>query len=103
MKALLESRVRFDAVFCVTDRTALGALDALREARLRVPEDVALIGFDNVSQSSQTAPALTTVDVYKRELGTTAIDILHRQIIAPGESFATKTLTPTRLVIRASA
>jgi LacI family transcriptional regulator len=103
MKALIESRVQFDAVFCVTDRTALGALEALREANIRVPEDIALMGFDNVAQSSHTSPALTTVDVYKRELGTTAINILHQQIIAADRPFAMKTLIPTRLVIRASA
>jgi LacI family transcriptional regulator len=103
MKALLERGVTFDAVFCVTDRTALGALDALREANVRIPGDVALIGFDDVSQSSQTSPPLTTVDVYKRELGATAIDTLHRQIMAPNRGLAVKTLTPTRLVVRASA
>jgi LacI family transcriptional regulator len=103
MKALLERRVAFDAVFCVTDRSALGALEALREAHVRVPDDMALLGFDNVSQSSHTSPPLTTVDVYKREMGTTAIDILHRQIIIATERLAVKTLTPTQLVIRESA
>jgi DNA-binding LacI/PurR family transcriptional regulator len=103
MKAILERNTAFDAVFCVTDRTALGVLDALREAQIRVPEDVALLSFDNISQSSHTSPPLTTVDVYKREMGTIAIDILHRQIVTPGERFAVKTLTPTRLVVRTSA
>ncbi len=103
MKALLESGTAFDAVFCVTDRSALGALDALREARVRVPEDLALIGFDNVAQSTHTSPPLTTVDVYKGELGVIAIDILHRQIIGTGERIAVKTLTPTRLIVRESA
>ena len=103
MKALLERQVAFDAIFCVTDRTALGALEALREAHIRVPNDVALLSFDNVSQSSHTSPPLTTVDVYKRELGSNAVDILHRQISAPSQQIAVKTLTPTRLVVRKSA
>lgn len=103
MKALLERNTTFDAVFCVTDRTALGALDALREANVRVPDDIALLSFDNVSQSSHTSPPLTTVDVYKREMGATAIDILHRQIIPPGERLVVKTMTPTRLIVRDSA
>ncbi len=103
MKALLERGVTFDVVFCVTDRTALGALDALREAHIRVPDDIALLGFDNVAQSSHTSPPLTTVDVYKREMGAIAIDILHRQIASPGGRLAVKTLTPTRLVERESA
>ncbi len=103
MNALLERGVPFDAVFCVSDRTALGALDALHEARVRIPDDIALIGFDNVAQSSHTSPLLTTVDVYKRELGATAMDVLHRQITSPDEQLIVKTLTPTRLVIRDSA
>jgi LacI family transcriptional regulator len=103
MKALLERRAAFDAVFCVTDRSALGALEALREASIRVPNDVALLGFDNVAQSSHTSPPLTTVDVYKREMGAIAIDILHRQISTPDDRIAVKSLTPTRLVLRDSA
>ncbi len=103
MKALLERHAAFDAVFCVTDRTALNALDALREAGVRIPDDVALLSFDNVAQASHTAPPLTTVDVYKRELGATAIDLLHRQVSAPNERLAVKTLTPTQLIVRASA
>ncbi len=103
MKALLDRRTPFDAIFCVTDRTALNVLEALREAHIRVPDDVALLGFDNVLQSSHTSPPLTTVDVYKREMGAIAIDILHDQIVAPRDRLATKTLTPTRLVVRDSA
>jgi DNA-binding LacI/PurR family transcriptional regulator len=103
MKALLESGVDFEAVFCVTDRTALGALEALHEAHIRISDDVALLSFDNVAQSSHTSPPLTTVDVYKRELGVIAVDVLHRQIIASSDLLPVKTLTPTRLVVRASA
>jgi LacI family transcriptional regulator len=102
MRALLERGIHFDAVFCVTDRTALGALEALREAHVKVPNDIALLGFDNVSQVSHTSPPLTTVDVYKRELGSKAMDILSQQINSPRQVLAAKTLTPTRLVIRSS-
>jgi len=103
MKALIERNVDFDAVFGVTDRTAFGVLDALRESHILVPNDLALLSFDNISQSSHTTPPLTTVEVYKRELGTTAIDILHHQITASNQQNAVKILTPTRLIVRASA
>ncbi len=103
MKALIERNAEFDAVFCVTDRTALGALEALREAHIRVPDDVALLSFDNVSQSSHTSPTLTTVDVNKREMGIIAVDTLQRQIMAPDERIAVKTLIPTRLIVRSSS
>jgi len=81
----------------------LGALDALRDANIRVPDDVALLGFDSMSQSSYTSPLLTRVDVYKREIRTIAIDILHQQIIGSSGSLAVKILTPTRLIARISA
>jgi DNA-binding LacI/PurR family transcriptional regulator len=103
MKALIEHSRNFDAVFCASDRTALGVLDALRESNIRVPEDLALMGFDNVAQSTHTTPPLTTVDVYKIGLGTRAIDILQRQINAPNEQLAVRTLTQTRLIVRESA
>jgi LacI family transcriptional regulator len=103
MKALLARNVEFDAVFGVTDRTAYGVLDALRESHILVPDDLALLSFDNISQSSHTTPPLTTVEVYKRELGTTAVDILQHQITASGQQNGAKILTPTRLIVRASA
>jgi LacI family transcriptional regulator len=103
MKALIERSVDFDAVFGVTDLTAFGVLDALRESHILVPNDLALVSFDNISQSSHTTPPLTTVEVYKRELGTTAIDILHRQITASHQHNALKILSPKLLIVRAYA
>src|SRR5260221_2558949 len=103
MKALLEGGHEFDAVFCASDRTALGALDALRDKQIGVPEDLALMGFDNVAQSGHTMPPLTTVDVFKTELGVRAIDILHQQINDSSEQLAVRTLTQTQLVVRQSA
>jgi len=103
MLALLERRPDVEAVFCVSDRTAFGAIDALRSVNQRVPEDIAIVGFDNVAQASQTSPPLTTVDVSKYELGLMAMDLLHVQIPSPELVMPTRTLLPTRLVIRASA
>lgn len=103
MKALLARKTPLDAVFCVTDRTAMGVLDALREAQLHVPDDIAVMGFDNVAQSSHTSPPLTTVDVSKRAMGVLAIELLHRQIRSEDASLSVKTLIPTQLVQRSSA
>ena len=52
---------RPDAVFAASDIMAIGALRALREAGLRVPEDVAVVGFDDLPQAARTEPPLTTV------------------------------------------
>src|SRR5258708_23082254 len=80
MKALLEGGHEFDAVFCASDRTALGALDALRDKQIRVPEHLALMWFDNVAQSGHTMPPLPTGDVFKTELRVQRIHVFHHQI-----------------------
>lgn len=102
MRALLDRGVSFDAVFCVTDRTALGALDALREAKISVPDEVAVIGFDNVYQSAHTSPPLTTVDVHKQRLGRTAVERIHQLISGSTRPEPIKSLLRTSLVVRES-
>jgi LacI family transcriptional regulator len=57
------------AILCANDFMALGVLRALREAALRVPEDVSVIGFDNISLSEYSAPPLTTVNVNREQIG----------------------------------
>lgn len=59
----------FDAVVCANDEMALGAATALREAGFRVPDDVALTGFDDIEQAAWSHPSLTTITVRRRELG----------------------------------
>lgn len=103
MKALLDAGTEFDAVFCVTDRTAFGALQALKEAHIRVPDDVMVVGYDNVAQSSQTTPALTTIDVPKRTMGEIAMSRLFESMSGPPDELPMKYVLPTSLVIRDSA
>lgn len=102
MKALLESGTPFDAVFCVSDRTAFGALQALQEAGLRVPDDVAVIGFDDVAQSSHTTPPLTTVNVPKRAMGEIAVRHLFDIVDGREPDMPIKITLNTSLVVRAS-
>ena len=66
----------FSAIFCANDETAIGAMKALREADLRVPEDVSLDGFDDIDMLKYLTPALTTVRVNKEALGATAVKSL---------------------------
>lgn len=61
-KQVLENGYPFDSVFCLTDTVAVGVLRALHEARKRIPEDVAVIGCDNMYDSLMTYPALTSID-----------------------------------------
>lgn len=102
MKALLERGESFDVVFCVSDRTALGALQALGETGLRIPEDVALLGFDDIAQSSHTSPPLTTVNVPKWAMGDIAIRRLHDIVNGRIPEAPVKTVLHTSLVERDS-
>ncbi|MDO4330415.1 MAG: LacI family DNA-binding transcriptional regulator [Lachnospiraceae bacterium] len=76
MKQLLERTRDFTAVFAVNDLVAIGAIKALREQGLRVPEDVSLVGCDNIQFSSYMEPTLATIRVPKAEMGKLAVDML---------------------------
>jgi len=64
------------AIFCGNDVVAMGVLKALDEADIHVPNDLSLIGFDNIEATAFTKPALTTIDVPKRDLGRLAVKTL---------------------------
>ncbi|UCF95881.1 MAG: substrate-binding domain-containing protein [Spirochaetaceae bacterium] len=75
-RTLLLRGVAFDALFCMNDRMAFGALDTLQERGLRVPEDVSVIGFDGIEESRYVSPPLTTVLQPLNELGASAVEML---------------------------
>ncbi|WP_406502298.1 LacI family DNA-binding transcriptional regulator [Streptomyces sp. NBC_00500] len=80
MRELLISGAEFSAVFAGTDMVAAGALQALREAGVRVPEDVALAGYDDIPTAIDVYPTLTTVHVPAEALGRAAVRLaLHRE------------------------
>jgi DNA-binding LacI/PurR family transcriptional regulator len=100
MKTLLPRGV--DAVFASNDITARGVLQALQEAGVRVPEEIALIGFDDLPTAVQVSPKLTTVRQPVEEKGRLAASILLDLIENP-DSQPRQVLLPTRLVIRESS
>ncbi|WP_079052468.1 LacI family DNA-binding transcriptional regulator [Streptomyces regalis] len=96
----LRAGVEFTAVFAGSDVVGLGALAALREAGLRVPHDVSLVGFDDVPFAADLTPALTTVRVPYEELGRTAVRLaLDREV---GFASDNHVVLGTQLVIRDS-
>lgn len=98
---LLDRDPRVDAIFCGSDLLGRGAADALRERGVRVPDDVALIGFDNWEIiAAKTRPPLTTVDMDLHELGRLAGTRLLEMIEGRRESGVA--YTPCRLVVRDS-
>jgi DNA-binding LacI/PurR family transcriptional regulator len=76
MRELLASGVPFDAVFAFNDTLALGAMRVLQEAGIRIPDDVAVVGFDNLDETQYSLPSLTTVDPGRQEIAETAVQIL---------------------------
>lgn len=66
---LINDRSKFTAIFCYSDATAFGVLKALEEKGVRVPEDVAIVGYDDVQMASLFKPALTTIRQPIREVG----------------------------------
>ncbi|MFD9442354.1 LacI family DNA-binding transcriptional regulator [Streptomyces sp. NPDC060006] len=97
----LTDAVEFDAVFGHNDPSAAGVLAALHEAGLKIPQDVAVVGFDDVELASYTYPALTTVRQPMRELGEAAARLLLDHVRGSPEAAPSRTI-PTRLVIRGS-
>jgi LacI family transcriptional regulator len=100
VRAIAEG-VDFDSVFAHNDLSAAGALQALREAGRAVPDDVAVIGFDDIDLASYTYPALTTVRQPLREMGATAARLLTAHL--GGDPLpADPVVIPTELVVRGS-
>ena len=100
MARLLE-RAAFDAVFVASDVVALGAIAALRDAGRRVPDDVSVVGFDDIPLAAYYDPPLTTVRLPASELGQAAGRALLERIADPTAA-PSRTLLPTELIVRAS-
>ncbi|HTP38199.1 MAG TPA: LacI family DNA-binding transcriptional regulator [Steroidobacteraceae bacterium] len=101
-KLIAAATPRPDAVFAANDTMAIGCLFALTEAGLRVPQDVALAGFDDIPMARFVTPPLTTVRARIAELGTQALDELARAIDDPRSAQRRHHTLSTRLVIRSS-
>jgi DNA-binding LacI/PurR family transcriptional regulator len=99
MASLLDAGIRFDAVFAASDLMAIGAMRELARRGLRVPDDIAIVGFDDIPAASLTTPPLTTVAQDVKGAGEALVDALLRQI--RGEQVDSYTL-PARLIVRAS-
>ena len=90
------------AVFCGNDMMAIGCLAALAEAGVRVPQDIALAGFDDIPIARYVTPPLTTVRVRIAELGSLALDRLFSAIETPGRSATQHQTLRAELVVRQS-
>jgi DNA-binding LacI/PurR family transcriptional regulator len=99
-KVLLSSREPFTALFAFNDISAMGAIRALRESGRHVPEDVSVVGFDDIQSAAFQNPSLTTVRQPLREMGRAAAEILLKRINRPGSELHDKHIVEAELVIR---
>jgi signal transduction histidine kinase/ABC-type sugar transport system substrate-binding protein len=101
MQQLLESDVGFTAVLASNDHSAIGAMEMIRHAGLRIPEDIAVIGFDDWPDAAGQTPPLTSVHYPVVEAGRRALALLLE--IVQGQSLADKCLqVPVKLIVRES-
>ena len=101
MQKLLAQEHRPQAVFIGNDAMAFGAYQALYQAGIKIPQDMAVIGYDDIELASYMTPPLTTIHQPKDELGELAIDVLIHRITQPGQKQQRMQLTP-ELVVRGS-
>ncbi len=101
MCEILRLEERPTAVVAISDKTALGAMEAIREAGLRIPEDIAIVSIDYVVESAYTRPPLTTVRIPRHEIGALTMQKLHRLISGEREVPA-KSVVYSQLVVRES-
>ena len=102
MLRLLELKDRPTAVFARNDFTAMGALNAIKRAGLRIPEDIALMGYDDIPLALHTSPTLSTVRQPTREQGRAAAEFLLRRIEGDREQAREEKAFACELVIRES-
>ncbi|HEY8283952.1 MAG TPA: LacI family DNA-binding transcriptional regulator [Chloroflexota bacterium] len=98
----LPSARRPTAIFAISDKTALGAMDALKDGGLILPDDMALVGFDDVAESALVTPSLSTVRLPAHAMGETAVQRLV-ELMEGAESAPSKTVLYTELLIRQSS
>jgi LacI family transcriptional regulator len=89
------------AIFAANDQSAFGVISAARELGIRIPDDLSVVGFDNIPEAAYSQPALTTVDQFVAEMGYAAIQLLMNLIQGNPQENDLITI-PTQLVIRDS-
>ena len=101
MQSLLETNPDFTAVFVASDAVAIGAMLAIREAGLSIPDDISIVGFDDIPAASYVTPKLSTVHMPAKEIAQHSCELLLQ--LMRGEKPATKDISlPTHLKIRES-
>jgi len=92
-----------DGIFCSNDRTAISAIQTIKKAGFKIPEDIAVVGFSNTPQSLIIEPSLTTIDDHAFEMGKAAAELLIRQIENPHQTISSEiVIIQNDLIVRDS-
>jgi len=102
MRELLQAQPRPSAVFAANDLMAMGALKAIREAGLTVPQDIALVGFDNIPAGDLISPRLTTITQFQDRLGRRAAEMLFERLNGTAPEIGRTQTMPFELIVRES-
>jgi DNA-binding LacI/PurR family transcriptional regulator len=102
MRQLLALDHRPDAVFCFNDLLAIGAMRTLHEAGCRIPDDIAVIGFDDIEEARFAIPSLTTIAPDKKKIGELTVSFLLERIDGTRTSPPERIEVPFRLIVRES-
>ena len=95
---------KIDGLFCANDVIAIGAIKYLKEINIKIPEDIAIVGFSNESISSVIEPALSTINQPGLEIGVAATELLIAKITNEGEKLKNETIIiKTSLIERKSS
>jgi len=101
VKSLLKLENRPTAIFAANDINAIHGYKAIQEKNFKIPDDISIIGFDDIDLAKYSTPSLTTVRVYKEELGSIGVRTLLQMINGESKTPVT-TIVPTRLIERES-
>lgn len=99
-KRLLANHESFTALFAFNDISAMGAVRAIRDAGMRVPEDISIVGFDDIQSAAYQIPGLTTVRQPLRKMGKIAAETLLRRINRPGIEHVSQITVEPELIVR---
>ena len=101
MKKVLKEKNLPTAFFIASDPMAIGAYKAIAEAELKIPENISIVGFDDICTAKFLTPSLTTIKVYTEYMGNVAVDTLLERI-RTGRQMSKKIVLPVKLIVRDS-
>jgi LacI family transcriptional regulator len=102
MKALLEKHRSFTAIFCFNDIAAIGAIRALKDSGVSVPQDVSVVGFDDILSAAYSTPSLTTVRQPLHEMGKRGAQVLLDRIANREKEYPAEITMEPELIVRES-